>query len=160
MYLNITSTVRLRDRLLNGLLQINDNPAKIAGGFALGTFVGVSPFVGLQLLIAIFISKFFRLNKAATVLGVLNSNWMKVLCIYPLNYKIGNFLLSSLIETHSPLIEIELSTQSILNSGGYAFVSILIGGLITGVFLSGIFYLISLKLIKKLRSKAEKKLAF
>lgn len=54
---------------------LNDSPQRIAMSFGLGVFLGILPFTGV--LAAIAVAWFFRLNKAAAILGsVLTNTWL------------------------------------------------------------------------------------
>jgi uncharacterized protein (DUF2062 family) len=55
---------------LDGLLHIHDSPRRTAAAFALGVFLGFSPFLGLHTILALAIAFLFNLNRVAVLLGV------------------------------------------------------------------------------------------
>lgn len=57
-------------RWLDTLLHINDTPERTAGAFALGVFIGFSPFLGFHTLMAILLAFLLNLNRVAVLLGV------------------------------------------------------------------------------------------
>lgn len=58
------------------IFKVRDTPHRIALAFALGTFVGISPFLGLHYLSGFFLAWLFRLNKLVTLIGVsVNNPW-------------------------------------------------------------------------------------
>jgi uncharacterized protein (DUF2062 family) len=57
-------------RWLDTLLHVNDTPERTAGAFALGVFLGFSPFLGLHTLIAVLLAFVLDLNRVAVLLGV------------------------------------------------------------------------------------------
>lgn len=57
-------------RWLGALLHIDDSPERTAAAFALGVFLGFSPFVGLHTLIGILLAFVLNLNRVAVLLGV------------------------------------------------------------------------------------------
>ena len=58
----------------------NDSPHRIAFAFSLGVFLGILPFTGV--LAAVALAYFFRLNKAAAVLGsVLANPWVGLIVL-------------------------------------------------------------------------------
>ena len=114
------------------LINIHDKPKKIAGGYALGCFFGVTPFIGLQVILALLVSTIFRWNRTATAIGVLNTNWMKGLFIYPLNYKIGAMILGSDISLEMPDHVSTAYFMTLFEEGRDVLASLLIGGFITG----------------------------
>jgi uncharacterized protein (DUF2062 family) len=78
---------------------INDTPQKVAGGAALGIFLGIFPGEGV--LAALFFSAIFRLNKLSATAGVLATNmWMTAITL-PVAAVIGSFLFD---EKYSDLI--------------------------------------------------------
>jgi uncharacterized protein (DUF2062 family) len=57
-------------RWMDTLLHVHDTPERTAAAFALGCFVGFSPFLGLHTVIAITLAFIFNLNRVAALLGV------------------------------------------------------------------------------------------
>jgi len=57
-------------RWLDALLHVNDTPERTARAFALGVFLGFSPFLGLHTIVAIAVAFIFNLNRVAVLLGV------------------------------------------------------------------------------------------
>jgi uncharacterized protein (DUF2062 family) len=66
----IRLTLGLIRRWLDTLLHINDTPERTAAAFALGVFLGFSPFLGLHTLLAILLAFLFDLNRIAVLIGV------------------------------------------------------------------------------------------
>ena len=66
--IHLTKTLVLR--WLDKLLHVNDTPERTAAAFALGCFIGFSPFLGFHTVIAIAIAFIFNLNRVAALLGV------------------------------------------------------------------------------------------
>lgn len=73
------------------LIGIADSPHKIAGGFALGVFLGVLPGAGPMASIAL--AFIFRLNKAAAFVGSLLTNTWFSLVAFVAAVKIGSAVL-------------------------------------------------------------------
>lgn len=139
--------MNFRDRLRNKIEKLKGEPKKLAKSFAVGSFIGVSPMIGMQVLISLLLSWIFKMNKTAAVAGVLNTNWTKGLYLYPVNYKIGASILGG-----SDLINIKSIfqgnvIQNLINSGPSVFFSLLIGGFITGSIIAIAYYFIVLKVI-------------
>jgi uncharacterized protein (DUF2062 family) len=60
-------------RAIDGLLHLHDTPARTAAAFALGVFFSFSPFIGLQILLAMALAFALGLNRVAVFIG-LNAN--------------------------------------------------------------------------------------
>jgi uncharacterized protein (DUF2062 family) len=57
-------------RWLDSLLHVHDTPSRTAAAYALGVFLGFSPFLGLHTLVAIVLAFVLNLNRVAVLLGV------------------------------------------------------------------------------------------
>lgn len=63
-------TRALARRWLGALLHVDDTPERTAVAFALGVFLGFSPFLGLHTVLAIVVGFALNLNRVAMLLGV------------------------------------------------------------------------------------------
>ena len=70
-------------------LKIRGTPREIALGLALGLFVGMTPFMGLHLAIAIPLAALFKWNKFAAGSGVFITNYITAPIIYSFTYWVG-----------------------------------------------------------------------
>jgi uncharacterized protein (DUF2062 family) len=57
-------------RWLGALLHIDDTPERTAAAFAVGVFLGFSPFVGLHTMIGVVLAFLLNFNRVAVLLGV------------------------------------------------------------------------------------------
>jgi uncharacterized protein (DUF2062 family) len=57
-------------RWLEQLLHTHDTPRRTALAFALGVFLGFSPFLGLHAILGLVFAFLFRLNRVAVLVGV------------------------------------------------------------------------------------------
>lgn len=69
---------------------LDDTPHHIAGGLALGVFLGILPGEGLAT--TLIIATLFKLNRASATAGVLATNMWGTLVTLPLATVIGGFL--------------------------------------------------------------------
>ena len=77
-------------KFINKFFLINDTPGKIAGGAALGIFLGIVPEEGV--LTTLLLSSIFRLNRLAATAGVMATNMWTTVVILPFAAAIGAFL--------------------------------------------------------------------
>ncbi|MEI6436689.1 MAG: DUF2062 domain-containing protein [Bacteroidota bacterium] len=140
---------KLKKRLTEKVQNLIGEPKIIASSFAMGSFIGVTPLIGMQIIISLSLSWIFRLSKTASVIGVINTNWTKGLFLYPLNYKLGAWLLgkNGNLDIHS-LLSGNLF-MNLYHAGSEVFISLLIGGFITGAVISAMYYFIVLKILKQ-----------
>ncbi|MEW6041107.1 MAG: DUF2062 domain-containing protein [Elusimicrobiota bacterium] len=86
---------RIKEKLLY-LIKLNSPPEKIAGGFAVGAFIGIFPTFWLGGILALFVAKVFKLNYAATLLGaVIVMNPVTTPIFWALSATVGAFIFSS-----------------------------------------------------------------
>ena len=70
-------------------LKIRGTPREIALGFALGLFVGMSPTMGFQMAIAVFVAALFKWNKISSAAAVWITNPITAPIIYGVTYFVG-----------------------------------------------------------------------
>ncbi|MHC1706335.1 MAG: SDR family NAD(P)-dependent oxidoreductase [Bacteroidales bacterium] len=143
---------KLKEKLNQKIAKLQGDPKQIARSFALGSFMGVTPFVGMQILISVSLAFLLRMSKTAVIAGVLNTNWTKGLLLYPLNYKIGCFILGIPATVNINQLFQDNFFQNLLNSGYNVFIALLAGGCITGSVLAIFYYYLVIKLLKTVKA--------
>lgn len=87
--------ILLRTRpLLRIIKGFRGSPEAIAGGFGLGIFLALTPTVGVQILIAIFLATLFKVSRPAALVAVMVTNPVTVPPIFTFNYWIGSLFLT------------------------------------------------------------------
>ena len=85
--------------LLRSILMLDDTAHSVALGTAVGMFVGMTPTVGVQMLIVLAVAyvaqPLFRFNKVAAVLTVYVTNPLTAIPVYWFNYQVGTFFVPS-----------------------------------------------------------------
>lgn len=143
------NTLAKEKKGFKSLFRMNGEPRVIAKGFALGSFVGMLPFPGFQILISGTLAAVLRYNKTAAIAGVFNTNLATGAFVFAFNYWLGRKILG--IESTFQMPErINFSfARTIIEAGSDVFLSLLIGGLITGVLAMILGYHISLLLLQR-----------
>lgn len=67
----------------------------MAGGLALGLFIGFSPTMGAQIILAGAAAYFLRVNIPMALLGSLVTNPFTAAIVYPLEYQLGIWLMGA-----------------------------------------------------------------
>jgi hypothetical protein len=80
---------------LRSLLNLDDPPERTALAFAIGTFIGFSPLLGLHTILAALVSVVCRLNKLATLTGSFLSNPWTIAPIVAASWAIGRSIIGS-----------------------------------------------------------------
>ncbi|RME78089.1 MAG: DUF2062 domain-containing protein, partial [Planctomycetota bacterium] len=150
------------------ILQLKDSPESIARGVAIGMVVAMTPTVGIQMMIVLFISLFIRLNRIAGCIVVYISNPFTMIPIYWLDYWIGAKVMGYEMITRqefSKLFEFQTSTfyeqflefsRNCLALGMEVVIPMFVGGLILGLILGIPLYPITLKAVRNYQEKAKK----
>jgi uncharacterized protein (DUF2062 family) len=153
--------LRLRD-LIKKLLHIEDTPERTALAYAIGVFLGFSPFLGFHSLVGLAIAFLFRLNRVAILLGVwTNSPWW-IVPYYVFATWVGMWVMGSWMDWATLKEFFQLGkAQGVMSldfwrrvsSQSDLLLSFLIGSLILCTLLSLMAYPLSLKFIKLYRSR-------
>jgi len=134
-------------------LKMRGNPKEIALGFALGLFIGMTPYMGLQMAIAVFFAAVLKWNKFAAATGVWISNPLTAPVLYGITYYTGAKFLSVKKEYCLPK---ELNLDMLISTLKHApeiFWTLTVGGIILGIPLAIAGYYLSLSAILKYRER-------
>ena len=105
--------------LLRQILMLDDTAHSIALGTAIGMFIGMTPTVGIQMIVvvifAFLIKPLFSFNRVAALITVYISNPLTTIPIYWFNYKVGTLFIDEKVPTDSFLSQLKQS----LNSGSW-----------------------------------------
>ena len=114
-------------------LKIRGHPREISLGFALGLFVGMSPFMGLHTAIAVLLAALFKWNKFSAALAVWISNPFSAPVIYGLTYIVGAKVLAyENSYTLPPQFDLD-ALLDIIRSAPDIIGVLIMGGVVTGI---------------------------
>ena len=136
--------------------RLQDDPRKIAGGMALGVFVGITPTIPFHTVAVLSLAALLRLSPVTAFIGIQIGNPLTVPAIYLASYKLGQFLLYR----GQPLVFPESFSFKawicVLWQGGMA---LQVGGVILGIPPAIVTYFLTLWIVQRYhRRKAEKAL--
>ncbi len=146
-------------RTYERFLKIRGHPREIALGFALGLFVGMTPFMGLHTAIAVPLAALFKWNKISTAISVWITNAVTAPIIYSITYVVGARILGvkrafgmTDANSFSALYKLILKTPEI----AWAMT---VGGIILGLPLAIIGYYFVFSVIRKYQEDIKIKIA-
>jgi uncharacterized protein (DUF2062 family) len=146
-------------RTYDRFVRIRGNPREIGRGFALGLFVGMSPFLGLHMAIAVFLAALLKWNKIAAATGVWISNPLTAPFLYSATFFTGTRFLG-LKKGAMPPLPMNLTEFVALFGQAPEFFWILtVGGVILGLPLAAAGYYLAHSAIVKYREELGRKLA-
>lgn len=146
-------------RLVRGF---RGSPEAIAGGFSLGIFLALTPTIGVQLIIAVFLATMLKVSRPAALIAVMVTNPLTVPPIFTFNYWVGSFFLNgpSVTEVYRHFMQIaaqmaklnawEVGAQirAFAETGQEMLIPLLLGSLIVALFSSIISYYVLLRLLR------------
>ncbi|EAT15337.1 DUF2062 domain-containing protein [Desulfuromonas acetoxidans] len=140
--------IRQAKLLLLRFLRLRGQPDEIAKGFALGIFIGMTPTLGFQMILAVFFAMLLRENKLAAVIGVWISNPVTAPFIYAAEYETGRFILGM---PHLKLPAM-MTVETIQHFGYELMIPMCLGSLIYGILLGAVSYAMVLRMVPTLKT--------
>lgn len=137
-------------------LKIRGTPREIALGMALGLMVGMSPTMGVQTIIAVFLASLLKWSKITAAIGVQITNPLTAPVIYGLTYMAGSKLTG--ITSGFDIREM-LNLDGLLLLIGQAPSILLImtlGGLIIGLPLAAAGYAVTFWIMNRYQTSIKK----
>ncbi|MFH1607741.1 MAG: DUF2062 domain-containing protein [archaeon] len=120
---------------LKEVLEIKTSPSSIAIGFAIGSFFGIFPTLGVEYLIMFLVILIFKkVSKVAMVAGYVLFNPFITFPIHILSYAIGNYLFSD-----APVVFMRFETLGTIITYTRRFI---VGSFILATFISTISYFV------------------
>ena len=130
-------------------------PEDIAGGWALGMFIGCAVPFGLQLVVSVPLALMLRVSKIGATVGTLITNPVTIFFIYPAQTWLMYNLIFGSRELHD--MPSEWTWASVRALGVDVLVSFLLGGLLLALILSPITYYAVKSYVIKHRKKIDAK---
>lgn len=130
------------------ILTVRESPVRLSLSFAIGVFIGMSPFLGIHTILGIICAYLFRLNKFVTIIGVYITNPWTIIPIYTFSTWFGAKILG--VERVIPSIDWERITLSrLLSELGPLLKPFVIGTLFVGFISALISFVIIYYLVRK-----------
>ena len=130
------------------LVRVKDTQDKLAIGFACGSMVSFTPFIGFHFFLAIIFAYILRGNIVASLIGTFIGNPFTFPFIWLFIYKVGNIFFKN-----DQNVSLELTFQSLFDQGYDILMPMLIGSLIVSIPI----WLISYFTLKFLMSSFKKR---
>ncbi len=137
------------------LLKSNSTTPEVADGLAIGMFVGWLPVIGLQMYIALVLTRLFKRNTIAGVMAVFVTNPITAFPIYFFNLWVGNFFYSKESVTFLQLYETvkTLNFRDILVLGQDVLVPLWTGSVLIGLIMAWISQRLCLRYYDRIKKK-------
>ena len=133
---------KARFRIREKLIRIKANPRKVSLGYALGVFLGTTPFIGTKVFIALIMTSIFKWNRVSSVIGVYHINLFTAPLFYGLAFFVGKWVLETDVVFVFPDTLSFSAFWEAFTGNMMIFYSLLIGGIVLGVPMAvGAYYL-------------------
>lgn len=120
----------------------------IALGFAFGTFVSFTPFMGFHGLFAVILAKLFRVSIATAVIGTIVGNPWTFPLIWAWTNRLGHFILHAKAIPNEPIDLTGFSFTGLFENFSHYWDSFILPMIIGGIPTGLIFALISYFILK------------
>jgi len=135
------------------LLELRDTPHAVAGGAAIGMFIGFTPLFGVKTLLSLVVAYLLRCSKIAAVIAVSLHDvvWPFLPFLLTLEYKIGYFLLSHPHVLPAKMVLKDLHRSDLLNWTKFLEVGqpLMVGSLFVSAPAALLTYAVMLPLLKR-----------
>ncbi len=137
------------------LLRLRGQPEEVAGGMAVGVFIGFTPTVPLHTVLAVGIALLLRKSKLAAALGCWIANPFVLPFIYVLDYRLGQVILG----VERPFVDFSgLSGSYLLDLGWEIAFPLLTGGMVLGLLSIPPSYFLTKRFVILYRERKRKRL--
>lgn len=136
------------------LCRLQGNSQKVAGGMAIGLFIGMTPIVPFQLVTALALAYCFRQSKMAAAIGTQVANPFLLPFIYLLDYQMGRWLVGAPVP--AAWVWDDISLMRLIELGWRISHPMLIGGVAVGLLVSIPSYFIAVRYLALYPKKAQK----
>ncbi|OGP04427.1 MAG: hypothetical protein A2Z91_00455 [Deltaproteobacteria bacterium GWA2_38_16] len=117
------------------------SPERVLRGISVGVFFGCTPFLGIHMLFAFVTAAVINGNKILAVISTWIMNPLTLVPLFILDYRVGRFLFYPSLSLTVEFSEKNLtSIRSIIGLGWDVFGACSLGGVIVGLILALIFY--------------------
>jgi uncharacterized protein (DUF2062 family) len=146
-------------RLYERFVRIRGHPREIALGFALGIFIGMTPTMGIQMPIAVFIAAIFKWSKISAASGVWISNPFTAPFIYGSTYVVGANLLGLKAALTLPEELTWSLVKEMLRNAPSILGALTVGGILVGLPLAIAGYYLSFAAVNKYQQRVKEQVA-
>ncbi len=137
------------------ILRLKGQPEEVAGGIAIGVFIGLTPTVPLHTILSVLIAFLLGKSKLAAALGGWVANPFMLPFIYILDYKVGRMITG--VEG-VPLVLSDFSLSYLMDLGWDITYPLFVGGIALGLLSIFPSYFITKRLVILYRERRRKRL--
>ncbi|MFH1297186.1 MAG: SDR family NAD(P)-dependent oxidoreductase [Bacteroidota bacterium] len=138
-----------RFRIREKLIRIKANPKKVSLGYALGVFLGTTPFIGAKVFIALIVTSLMKWNKISSIIGVYHINILTAPLFYGFSFLVGKWILGTdVVFVFPDTLSFSAFYEAFLGNS-MIFFSLLFGGIVLGVPMAAGAYWFSMLVLRR-----------
>lgn len=152
------------NKFVKHIFELRDSPHSIALGVAIGIFVGLTPTIGMQMIISAIVATFCGANRIAAISMVYITNPLTVIPVYTSIYYFGSFMLGVEHQGFSRVLKKILSQEDtwakfrmIISQGWVVQGPLWFGAVIVGVFCAVPSYFLVKRMVVRHRERIGRK---
>lgn len=139
-------------------VRLRGEPRELALGMALGLFLGLTPTIGFQIVLAVFFASLFKWSKLTAVAGVWITNPLTAPVVYGMTYLTGAKILG-LKNSFSLADGLSLDTISLmLQKTPELILALTVGGITLGLPLAAAGYYVTFNAVTRYREDLKKRI--
>ncbi|MGI6656907.1 MAG: DUF2062 domain-containing protein [Desulfobulbus sp.] len=157
--------------ILRWTLKLRSSPEAIAGGLGVGFFIALTPTMGIQIFLSVFVATLLNLNRPAAVVPVWITNPFTFAPVYTFNYWIGLHFCSGppvatvskrFIDIGTSLAKMEFwdihdQLLIVFQTGKEVLLPLIVGSVVVGAVGGILTYVLTLKFLRMFFSRRAKK---
>lgn len=137
-------------RAYGRIVRMNGSPGQVAGGFAIGVFLGIAPSFGFGAVLAAALSSLFRANMMAALLGSVTG----IPFVAPFIWLASSWLGGLILGVDWQALYEKVRTAGVLKAGPEALYAFALGNLILTVVGTALSYFVVRRLVVSYRARA------
>lgn len=129
-------------------LRMRSGPSEISRGLAIGVFCGMTPLLGLHMVLAVALAMFLKGNKLMALAGAWVGNPLTMPVFLILEYKLGRWIMGA---SPAPVPQLSLGVGDVLKGSWKMMAPLFLGSLILGGAAALLTYAAAKPLVRALK---------
>ena len=151
------SLKNLAKKIYERFIKLKGAPRELALGFALGLFIGMSPFFGMHIAIGVICASILGWSKIGAAIGVNITNVFTVPFIYPVTYWVGSKITGFTKHVSWPTSPDFDGFLQLLKDSPMIVLDLCVGGAILGIPIAVIGYYLAFNAITVYRQRVRER---
>lgn len=135
-------------------LRMRSEPSEISRGLAIGVFFGMTPLLGLHMVLAVALAMFLKGNKLMALVGAWVGNPLTMPVFFVLEYKLGRWIMGA---SQAPVPQLSLRFGEVLQGSWNIVAPLFLGSLILGMAAALLTYVVAKPLVWTLQYRFKRR---